>query len=471
MKKTTADRIQHLSPEERAGHGRAARSETPRSGHAQWSQADRQHNPLELLAAQAAIRITDLAPIRHGRMAASPFAYYRGAASPMAADLSSLPRTGLDVQLCGDAHLANFGGFASPERALVFDINDFDETSPGPFEWDVKRLAASLEIAARRKDFATRVRKEIVAKSVRSYRETIQVFAAERHLDVWYSRLDAAGILARWGGTAGGDVVAEFQRAVAKAETKDRLKAQGKLTHEVDGERRIISDPPLIVPVEELFSDVDARQVENTIHGALRSYRRSLPGDRRRLLERYRFVHLARKVVGVGSVGTREWVALMLGRDEDDPLFLQVKEAEASVLERFLGKSGYTNHGQRVVEGQRLMQAASDILLGWAQGTEADGLKRDYYIRQLWDWKASADVDSMSPEVLAISGQMCGWTLARAHACSGDAIAIGSYLGETESFDRAVTEFAGAYADQTDEDHRAFVDAISAGTIKARSGV
>jgi uncharacterized protein (DUF2252 family) len=471
VKKTTADRIQHLSPEERAARGRAARSKTPRSGHAQWSQADRQHGPLELLAAQAATRVPDLVPIRHGRMAASPFAYYRGAASPMAADLSSLPRTGLDVQLCGDAHLSNFGGFASPERALVFDINDFDETNPGPFEWDVKRLAASLEVAARSKDFATRLRREIVAKSVRSYRESIQVLATQRHLDVWYSRLDAAGIVARWGGTAQGDIVAKFQRAVGKAQTKDRLKAQAKLTHEVDGEPRIISDPPLIVPVEELLSDIDARQVENTIHEALRSYRRSLPGDRRRLLERYRFVHLAQKVVGVGSVGTREWVALLLGRDENDPLFLQVKEAEASVLERFLGKSGYTNHGQRVVEGQRLMQAASDILLGWTQATEGDGLKRDYYIRQLWDWKASADVDSISPDVLAIYGQMCGWTLARAHACSGDAIAIGSYLGETESFDRAITEFAGAYADQTDKDHRAFVDAIAAGAIKARSGL
>jgi len=362
MRKTTADRIQYLSPEERVARGRAARSKTPRSGHAQWSQADRQHDPLELLAAQAATRVPDLVPIRYGRMAVSPLAYYRGAAYPMAADLSSLPRTGFEVQLCGDAHLSNFGGFASPERAFVFDINDFDETSPGPFEWDVKRLAASLEVAARGKDFTTSLRSEIVAKSVRSYRETIRVFATQRHLDVWYSRLDAAGIVARWGGTAGGGVVAKFQRDVGKAQTKDRLKAQAKLTHEVDGEPRLISDPPLIVPVEELLSDIDARQVENTIHEALRSYRRSLPGDRRRLLERYRFVHLAQKVVGVGSVGTREWVALLLGRDEHDPLFLQVKQAEASVLERFLGKSGYTNHGQRVVEGQRLMQAASDIL-------------------------------------------------------------------------------------------------------------
>jgi uncharacterized protein (DUF2252 family) len=292
-----------------------------------------------------------------------------------------------------------------------------------------------------------------------------------RHLDIWYSRLDAPGIVARWSTPTGADAVVEFQRTAAKARTKDRLKAAAKLTHEVGGEMRFISDPPLIVPVEEVYSEVDTRQVEDMIREALTSYRRSLPGDRRHLLDTYRYVHLARKVVGVGSVGTEAWVALMLGRDNDDPLFLQIKEAEAAVLERFLDKSAYTNHGERVVEGQRLMQAATDIFLGWARVTGPDGLNRDFYVRQLWDWKASADIGSMSPELLTTYGQICGWTLARAHARSGDVIAIGSYLGESDSFDRAVTDFASLYADQNTEDHRALVDAIAAGTVAAQSGV
>ena len=460
-----------LSVEERAAKGKAARSRVPRQAHAHWSLAQRQRDPLDLLAEQAQTRVPDLVPIRHGRMAATPFGYYRGAAYPMAADLSSAPRTGLDVQLCGDAHLLNFGGFASPERDQVFDVNDFDETNPGPFEWDVKRLATSLEIAARSRNVDAPVRMRMVAMSVRSYRETIRDFAGMRHLDIWYSRLDAPGIIARWGNPAGADAVAAFQRTVAKAQTKDRLKAAAKLTHEVDGEMRIVSDPPLIVPVEEVYGELGARQTEDMIHETLRSYRRSLPGDRRHLLDTYRFVHLARKVVGVGSVGTEAWVALMLGRDNDDPLFLQIKEAEASVLEGFLGSSTYTNHGQRVVEGQRLMQAATDIFLGWARITGPDGVKRDFYMRQLWDWKASADIEAMSPELLSTYGQICGWTLARAHARTGDVIAIGSYLGTSDRFDRAITEFAGAYGDQNAEDHQALVDAIAAGVVASRSGV
>jgi uncharacterized protein (DUF2252 family) len=460
-----------LSVQERAAKGKAARSRVPRSAHAQWSLAERQRNPLDLLAEQAQTRVPDLIPIRHGRMAATAFGYYRGAAYPMAADLSVGPRTGLDVQLCGDAHLLNFGGFASPERALVFDVNDFDETSPGPFEWDVKRLAASLEIAARSRNVNAPFRTRMVASLVRSYREAIHEFAAMRHLDIWYSRLDAPGIVARWGNPAGSDAVVEFQRTVAKAQTKDRLKAAAKLTHEVEGEMRIVSDPPLIVPVEEVYSALDTQKVEEMIRGALRSYRHSLPGDRRHLLDAYRFVHLARKVVGVGSVGTEAWVALMLGRDNDDPLFLQIKEAQASVLERFHTKSGYMNHGQRVVEGQRLMQAATDIFLGWARVTGPDEVERDFYMRQLWDWKASADIASMSPELLTTYGQICGWTLARAHARTGDVIAIGSYLGVSDTFDRAITEFAGLYADQNAEDHRALVDAIAAGTVAARSDI
>lgn len=404
-------------------------------------------------------------------MAATPFSYYRGAAYPMAADLSTTPRSGLDVQLCGDAHLLNFGGFASPERDMVFDVNDFDETSPGPFEWDVKRLATSLDIVARSRNVNTSLRTKMVETLVRSYREAIREFAGMRHLDIWYSRLDAPGIIARWGSPAGVDAVAEFQRTVAKAHTKDRLKAATKLTHQVDGEIRIVSDPPLIVPVEEVYSELGTQQIEDMIRKALRSYRRSLPGDRRSLLDAYRFVHLARKVVGVGSVGTEAWVALMLGRDNDDPLFLQIKEAEASVLERFLGTSAYPNHGQRVVEGQRLMQAATDIFLGWARVSGPDAVMRDFYMRQLWDWKASADIGSMPPELLTTYGQICGWTLARAHARTGDVIAIGSYLGESDSFDRAITEFSGSYADQNAEDHRALVDTIAAGTVAAQSAV
>jgi uncharacterized protein (DUF2252 family) len=461
----------YQSVREREATGRLARSRVPRSTHAQWSPSQRQHDPLELLAEQAKTRVPDLVPIRYGRMAATPFGYYRGAAYPMAADLSSTPRTGLAVQLCGDAHLSNFGGFASPERDQVFDVNDFDETHVGPFEWDVKRLAASLDIASRSRSFDPQVGKSIVAKSVRSYRETIREFATMRYLDIWYSRLDVTDIVARWGTEARTDLKIAFQKTVAKAQTRDRLKAAAKLTREVNGELRFISDPPLVVPVEELFGDVDAQQIEETIDQTLRSYHRSLTGDRRRLLKSHRLVDVARKVVGVGSVGTRAWVALMLGRDHDDPLILQIKEAEASVLERFVGTSPYTNHGQRVVEGQRIMQATGDIFLGWARVTELDGTGRDYYLRQLWDWKASADVDAMSPELLAIYGQICGWTLARAHARSGDAIAIGSYLGSSDVFDRAVTEFASAYADQNAHDHQALVTAIAAGTVVSRAGV
>ncbi len=355
------------SVEQRVAKGKAARSRVPRSEHARWSLAQRQWSPLDLLAEQGQTRVPDLVPIRYGRMAATSFGYYRGAAYPMAADLSSAARTGLDVQLCGDSHLLNFGGFASPERQLVFDVNDFDETSPGPFEWDIKRLAVSLEVAARSRNINPPSRTRMVATLVRSYRETIRVFAGMGHLDIWYSRLDIPGVVARWGSRAGGEAMVEFQRTVAKAQTKDRLKAAAKLTHEVDGEMRIVSDPPLIVPIEEVYSELGTRQIEDMIRAALGSYRRSLPGDRRHLLDAYRFVHLARKVVGVGSVGTEAWVALMLGRDNDDPLFLQIKEAEASVLERFLGKSAYTNHGQRVVEGQRLLQAAPDSCLGWVR--------------------------------------------------------------------------------------------------------
>ena len=401
-----------------------------------------ERDPLGILEKQEVTRVAELVPVRHARMAASPFAFYRGAAAVMAADLALGPRTPLEVQLCGDAHLANFGGFASPERDLVFDVNDFDETLPGPFEWDLKRLGASFEVAGRSRGFTESERSALVALSARSYREAMLEFSNWRTLDIWNTHLDVAEIVRRWGGEVGKVMLSNLQRAVAKAGAKDHLKAFEKLTVRVDGEIRFASDPPLLVPVEDLFSDPS--QVEDTITEALRSYRRTLSGDRQRLIEKYRYMRLARKVVGVGSVGTRCWVALFVGRDESDPLFLQVKQAEESVLEPHVAKSSYPNHGQRVVEGQRLMQGASDIMLGWQRITAPDGETRDFYIRQMWDWKVSADIDFMPLDGLRAYAQICGWTLARAHARSGDPIAITEYLGKTDSFDPRWCEFAAS---------------------------
>ncbi|HEY5154445.1 MAG TPA: DUF2252 domain-containing protein [Acidimicrobiales bacterium] len=463
--------ITHLTPSERAARGKAARAVMPRASHGAWAPDEPRRQPLDLLAEQATTRVPELVPIRHGRMAASPFAFFRGAAYVLASDLASSPRSGLNVQLCGDAHLANFGGFASPERSFVFDLNDFDETLPGPFEWDVKRLAASVEIAARSRGFDAKVRTAIVTGTVRSYRQAMRTFATMSNLDVWYTRLDVDTVLKTWGQEVAGDALKNIQRAVQKAESKDRLKAKVKLTELVGDELRFRSDPPLLVPAEEVFSEADHEQLETSIRQALRSYRRSLSGDRRRLVESYGYRQLARKVVGVGSVGTRAWLALMIGRDNDDPLFLQVKEAEASVLEPFLAKSTFANHGQRVVEGQRLMQATSDILLGWQRVDGVDGRTHDYYMRQLWDWKASADVDNMTAQTLGVYGQLCGWALARGHARSGDRIAIGSYLGNGTTFERAMAEFATAYAEQNDLDHRSLVDAIADGRVQAQSGI
>jgi uncharacterized protein (DUF2252 family) len=434
--------------------------------------SQRAHEPLELLAEQAETRVPELVPIRHGRMAESPFSYYRGAALPMAADLATTAHTDLQVQLCGDAHLSNFGGFASPEREMVFDVNDFDETNPGPFEWDLKRLAASLEVASRARGFDDGTRTGIVVASVQSYREAIRAFATSPNLQAWYSRLDMAGMFQRWGASANKKIVKRVQRNVARAEAKNQLKARDKLTTIVDGELRFVSDPPLLVPVSQLYGEVDGQVLLEAIHDAIRAYRRTLPRDRRHLLESYRYVDLARKVVGVGSVGTRAWVALFVGRDMDDTLILQVKEAEASVLERFVGKSVFQNHGERVTEGQRLMQAASDIFLGWHRVKEGyDRRPHDYYVRQLWDWKFSPEVETMEPHLLSSYAEMCGWTLARAHARSSDAVAIGSYLGGSGAFDRAVGAFARSYADQNERDHQALVAAIAKGTVEAQTEV
>jgi uncharacterized protein (DUF2252 family) len=463
---TATREVVHLDVAERVARGRAARSEVPRSTHGAWEAAPNRADPVALLLGQEVTRVPELLPIRHERMLASSFAFYRGAAIIMAADLASGPQSGLRVQAVGDAHLANFGGFASPERRMVFDINDFDETVPGPFEWDLKRLAASFEIAGRSREFSAKTTRTIVLNSVRSYREAMAGFAAMTNIDVWYTRLDVEAAIARWSGDVSAEDLKRVQRNITKAQGKDSLKALSKLTHVVDGEYKILSDPPLVVTVAELLPDAEADQMETWLHERLRVYRHSLQPDRRHLLEGYRMVDFARKVVGVGSVGTRCWIALMLGKDNDDPLFLQIKEAGVSVLEPYAGKSGYASHGQRVVEGQRLLQAAGDVLLGWTHTTGLDGVERDFYLRQLWDWKLSADLETMSPEVMKVYAQICGWTLARGHARSGDRVAIAAYLGSGDVFDRAIADFSVSYADQNQRDFEAAQAAAKAGTIE-----
>ena len=374
------------------------------------------------------------------------------------------------MQLCGDAHLSNFGAFGAPDRRLIFSINDFDETLPGPFEWDVKRLVASFAVAGRDRGFDAKQRRAINRAVVRAYREGIRSFAAMRNLDLWYSRIDVDQMLAQAAQRANPKVQKRFERNMAKAQSKDSIKAFAKLTTMVDGEPRIASDPPLIVPIEDVASGVALEEIDAFVHGVIRSYRRTLTADRRRLLERFRYVHAARKVVGVGSVGTRAWIVLMLGRDDSDPLFLQIKEAQPSVLEPFLGKSFYAKHGQRVVEGQRLTQAASDIMLGWITVSDLDGVSREFYIRQLWDGKGSALVELMEPRTMRAYAEICGFALAKAHARSGDAIAIGSYLGGGDSFERAMASFAETYADQTERDYDALKNAAAAGRVTVETG-
>jgi uncharacterized protein (DUF2252 family) len=451
---------------ERAASGKAARSETPRSAHAAWEPPEDRADPVAILERQALARVPELVPIRYGRMAVSPFAFFRGAAAVMSADLAGTPVSGLRVQACGDAHLSNFGAFAAPDRRLVFDLNDFDESLPGPWEWDLKRLTASFAIAGRERGFKRREREVAVLSATRSYREAMRAFASMRNLEVWYARLDVEEAM---GEIEGEDpkAVKQVRKGVAKARTKDSLRALEKLTHVVDGELRIVSEPPLIVPAEELLPKDETRALRETFLHILDAYRDSLPADRQHLLDGYRFRHIARKVVGVGSVGTRAWVVLLTGGDDSDPLFLQAKEAEASVLEPYAGASRFRNHGRRVVEGQRLMQAASDIFLGWCPAVGLDGRKRDFYVRQLWDWKRSAEVERMTARGLEIYGRMCGWTLARAHARSGDRIAIASYLGGGDAFDKAIAGFSESYADQSERDHAALVEAIEAGRVQA----
>jgi uncharacterized protein (DUF2252 family) len=456
------------SPEERAAAGKAARERAPRLSHGEWRPADGRPDPVDLLERQASSRVGRLVPLRYGRMLASPFAFYRGAAAVMAADLADTPVSGLEAQLCGDAHLSNFGGFASPERRLVFDLNDFDETLPGPWEWDVKRLAASFSLAARERGCSAGERGRIVAAAAGEYRETMRRLAAMGNLESWYQQLDADSIAARWSAEAGAAQRRRFERGVAKARAKDSGRAFAKLTEVIDGEPRIASDPPLIVRAADLAAEeAPGERLEPLVRRVLSSYRDSLDLEHQVMLDGYRLVDVAFKVVGVGSVGTRAWIALMLGRDERDPLFLQIKEAQRSVLEPYTAPSRFDLQGERVVHGQRLMQAASDIMLGWVRAAGVDGRERDFYVRQLWDWKASVKVEEMDARALTAYAEVCGMTLAHAHARGGDRIAIAAYLGKGSSFDRAMTAFAEAYADQSERDYAALRAAVDSGRIEA----
>ncbi|WP_433291820.1 DUF2252 domain-containing protein [Actinoplanes sp. CA-030573] len=460
-----------IDPETRAARGRDARKRVPPESHAIHEPA-KERDPVAILQEQDADRLPELVPIRHGRMGLSPFAFLRGAAAVMAADLATGPDSGLTVQLCGDAHLLNFGVFGSPERRLVFDINDFDETYPGPWEWDVKRLAASLAVAGRENGFGRKARRAVTLAMAATYRRTMAEFAGMRDLDVWYARADVDDVVTMLGDQLDKARRKNLDKARSKAMTRDSLQAYRKLTTVVDGSRRIAADPPLIVPVRDLVPDVEWQELAADLQTLFTGYRDSLADDRRHLFDRYEFVDMARKVVGVGSVGTRCWIVLFTGRDENDPLLLQVKEAGPAVFAAHRpGASPHANQGHRVVSGQRLMQAASDIFLGWDRVPGFDGRTRDFYVRQLRDWKGAAVVESMDPVGLRVYATICGWTLARAHARTGDRIAIAAYLGEDEAIDQAVAEFAEHYADQTERDHAALRTAVKEGRVQAQEGI
>jgi uncharacterized protein (DUF2252 family) len=462
---------QVLTPSDREAAGKAARSKASRKSHARWEPRPDRPDPVATLEGQDATRVPELVPIRHGRMVVSPFTFYRGGAAIMAADLATTPSSGLNVQLCGDAHLSNFGAFAAPDRQLIFDVNDFDETHPGPFEWDVKRLAASFAVAGRALGLKAKQCRSAVAASAAGYREEIRRLAGLRHIDVWYSRVDLEALeryLDELTDTARRRK--QWRKGVSKAQHKDSLRALTKLTRADGDTLRIVSDPPLIIPIEELVEKGKRKKkisIEDELATLIDQYRRTLHPDVRQLADRYRYVHAAHKVVGVGSVGTRCWIVLLVGRDGDDPLFLQVKEAGPSVLAPYNGAGRYKHQGRRVVEGQRLMQAASDIMLGWLTVEDGlDGRNRHFYVRQLWDGKGSAEIEAMDAEGLRLYAELCGGTLARAHARSGDRIAIAAYLGRGDAFDLAMCAFAKAYADQNERDYEAFSAAIDSGRLE-----
>jgi uncharacterized protein (DUF2252 family) len=506
-------KIAHPSIDDRRAKGLEARDRASLSSHTKWKPAADRPDPVALLEDQDKTREPDLVPVRHGRMMVSPFTFYRGAAAIMAADLAATPVAGLETQLCGDAHLSNFGAFASPERRLLFDLNDFDETLPGPFEWDVKRMAASFTIAGRNNGFSPADARAATMTSVRAYREAIASFAQMRTMDIWYAHLDEdelmAGIRAAVAGTARQEKAAKkaeqadkrakapkkaekraagqekadrqqekeaktarkrAEKTIAKAHTRDSLQALSKLGELVNGKYQIVSQPPIVVPLRDLYAayKLSPGEISKALHEQFRAYRATLQDDRRHLLERFEFVDMARKVVGVGSVGTRAFIVLLQGRDAQDPLFLQVKEATASVLEPYVGRSRYRQHGERVVQGQRMMQAASDIYLGWTKGLD---VRRNFYWRQLRDMKGSALVEAMVPLGLTYYAQICGWTLARAHARSGDPVAIAQYLGDSDAFDKAITDFSERYADQNEQDYTEFVNAVKSGRLEAIEGV
>src|SRR5450755_1167556 len=465
-----AGTVEQLSRADRVARGKDARAVAPLESHAEFAPGG-SRDPVGLLLEQAKSRVPELVPVRHGRMLVSPFTFYRGAALPMAADLASTPASGLRVQLCGDAHLSNFGAFASPERNLVFDVNDFDETLPGPFEWDVKRLAASLAVAGRDNGFPAKARRKAALAAAEGYRLAMRGFAEQPFLDVWYAHLDIEPAIGQFRSGVNAKKLKAFEKLMAKAHTRDSTQALGKLTTVAGGQRRIISTPPTIVPVEEVFADVQADAIYEQIRGVLGKYRRTLQSDRRHLLEQFTLVQVARKVVGVGSVGTRAWILLMDAGDGIEPLFLQAKEAQPSVLAAYCGRSRYNNQGERVVAGQHLMQAESDIFLGWTRITGPDGIDRDFYVRQLKDWKFSMPIEAMIPAGMTAYARLCGWTLARAHARSGDRIALAAYLGDSAKFDQAIADFAETYADQNEHDYAALQAAVKNGKAQATAEI
>jgi uncharacterized protein (DUF2252 family) len=469
------EKVSHPSVDERKAQGKSARKQVKPSDHSGWTPHAGRPDPVTLLEEQNATREPDLVPVRHGRMMVSPFTFYRGAAKIMSADLKDTPTAGLTVQLCGDAHISNFGLFASPERTLLFDLNDFDETLPGPFEYDVKRMAASVTVAAQNNAFSKADGRAATLASVQAYREAMAGFAEMGTLDIWYARVSEEDVLKAVKTEARGKKLAKgasksAKKIGSKARTRDSLQALSKLAKLVDGQYQIVSQPPVVIPLTEAAKSVgiSADKLEEGIHATFRAYRETLPEERRHLLEQFELVDVARKVVGVGSVGTGAYIVLLQGRDQQDPLFLQVKEATTSVLEDHLPKSRYAQHGERVVQGQRMMQAASDIFLGWTKGMRDN---RYLYWRQLRDMKGSAEIEAMPPANLVFYARVCGHTLARAHARSGDPIAIAEYLGQDDRFDKSITDFSDRYADQNDRDYRAFTEAIRTGRLKALEGV